>query len=326
MADYTQFQHISHIGETDILTQLEQNLKLYTDWSMLGIGGWVDIAIDQTGVFTGEDSNLKMIDDDSYTDGQVWEGFRKDWVWETGVDYTTTGVSPEPTTITGVTVNGTSYASGDATYGWHINYALGRVIFDTAIATASTVKLAYSYRYVQSHVAADVPWWRELQYRSFHSEDIMFTQDDNGDWVVGGNHRVQMPCVIIEATSRGAAKGYELGNNALALNLDVNFHIFAENRSDRNKLVATFLLQNDKTIWMANIDDIARSGDFPLDYRGMLTGTKMYPDLVATSGDGGYRWKKMDFMNNAATELVVQHQNLYQGLVRSTCQVIYGSI
>lgn len=322
LTHYTHFKHITHIGDTDFITQIEYNLKHWLDWCLLGIGAWVDVNIPQTGIDTGLEHKLRYTLNPAFTDGRVWEGFRKDWVWETGVEYSgPTGDAPEPIAITGVTVNNMSYASGHPTYGWYVNYPAGQVIFNMPLASGTNVQAEYSYRYVQTYVAEDTPWWRELQYRSLQPNDTMFVQQnkERGDWSIGSHHRVQMPSVIIEAVPRGSSRGYELGNNALTVNQDVLFNIIAENRQDRNKLLSTLMLQNDKPIYLYNID--SGNSDFPLDYRGALTGTKMYPDII-----DAHKWKICRFINCYVSEVDSVHPNLYEGNVRMTIEFIYGDI
>ena len=81
-----------------------------------------------------------------------------------------------PIEISGVYIDSTLQATGDATYGHHYNYPLGRVVFDTAIPTTSTVQLEYSYRNVQTYIADQAPWWDELQYNSMRVDDSTFSQ------------------------------------------------------------------------------------------------------------------------------------------------------
>jgi hypothetical protein len=322
IADYTKLKHVQRISDTDLLTEIETNLKYYLDWGFLGVGGWTDINIPQTGIGGSEQSTLKYTVDPSYNNGQVFQGLRKDWVWETGVGY-----SGQPIQITGVEVGGTMRADDDPTYGWHINYPLGRIIFDSAIPTGSRVRADYSYRWCQTYVADDAPWWRELQYSSYDSSQPHFIQKENrGDWSIGAHHRVQMPSVVIECVARGDSDGYELGNNALNRKQDALLHIIAENRQDRNKLVDYFLNLKDKVIWLFDSDLMVESTGFPLDYRGMLVGEKMYPDWVDPTGDGGFRWKKCYIVGSHSSEIQSWTPNLHEGVVRLNLEVVIGDI
>lgn len=323
ITDYTKLKHLTNIRDTDLLTEIETNLKYYIDWALLGAGGFINVDIPQTGIQGGTEHILRYTVDPSYTNGQVFEGFRKDWVWETGVAFN----DDQPNSITGVKVAGTMYGSGDATYGWYINYPLGRVIFNSAIATGSSVQAGYSYRWCQTYIADDAPWWRELQYESHDSTDQFIQRDHTrGDWSIGSHHRVQMPCVIIECVSNGRAEGYELGNNAINRIQSVNLNIIAENRQERNKLVDYFINQKDKVIWLFDSDLMVQNTGFPLDYRGMLVGTKMYTDFVAATGDGGFRWKKCYITDTNAFEVESWHPGLHEGKVNLKLEVVIGDI
>ena len=99
----TQLQRVSNVGNTLLNSELESNLKSYLDWGLLGIGGWFNVEIPTSGAWGGTFDQLRLVDDPSYSAGQIWESARKDWVWETGVPYT----GGSPIQITGVSVNGT---------------------------------------------------------------------------------------------------------------------------------------------------------------------------------------------------------------------------
>ena len=317
--DYTKFKGITNIGNDTLMTILENNLKSYYDWSLLGVGGWMDVEIPQSGGWGGDYSTLRMVSDPAYTDGQVWEGARKDWVWETGVEWSG---AEQPISITGVEVDGTNRGFNDSGYEHHVNYPLGRIIFDTAIETTSVVKCSYSQRSVQVYVADNAPWFQELQFRSYRVDSSHYNQTTTGDWSIGAQHRSQMPAIIIEAVSRGRSRPYELGNGSLVKEQDVLFHVVAETRSMRNTLLDIISQQNDKQIWLFNTNTVADDSAYPLDYRGMLSGTNMYPDLVGP--DSEYRWRKCFFKNANISEVESINPNLYQGVVRVTAEIIIG--
>jgi hypothetical protein len=313
------FKLVTNLGEAQLLNELEANLKMFFDWALLCIGGWNNVTSSAGDLYGGDLHSLRSTIDPSYTDGRVWQGLRTDWVWETGISYEGTG-NPQPLQITGVEVGGTPMASG-----YYINYPLGRVVFDSPVSTSSEVTLSYSYRSIQVQRADDAKWWQELQYQSSKSTNVHFTQDANtGDWSIGGQHRVQLPAIIIEAVPRGSSRGYELGNGALVVEQDVLFHILAETRAMRNDLTDVCRLQTDKVIWLFDTDAVVAGGDLPLDYRGMLVGDKMYPDLVDATN--GYRWKKCLFKSALVSEVDSIHPMLHESVVRVTCEIVIGSI
>ena len=82
-------KHVSQVGETLLTSQIESNMKSYLDWGLLGIGSFSNVSIPTSGAFGGTFDKLRLVDDPSYSQGQIWEAARKDWVWETGVYYDT---------------------------------------------------------------------------------------------------------------------------------------------------------------------------------------------------------------------------------------------
>jgi len=390
--DYLKFKGITNIGNVLLMNELENNLKSFFDWAMLqGVGAWQDVDMSVSDVYTGDFSVLRAVKDGSYTDGQVWQGARKDWVWETGVNYVVpkeTGevyqvswfaggyhqinMTTDPSLIvqsgdvlriagtsntglntdysvfnvvqtgvynaysnatSGVDAGGGTYqvlknpqpvqvkVDGVVNTEYYINYPLGQVVFNTPVATSSTVQASYSYRYVQIYNADSLPWWQELQFTSLRADDTHFTQTgDYGEWSIGGQHRIQLPAIIIEAIPRGTSKGYQLGDGALVVNQDVLFHVLAEDRFTRNNLLDACRLQNHKTIWLYNSNNVSAANGFPLDYRGMKVGNNMYPDLVDSDG---YRWEKCYFNNAVVSAMETPNPKLYAGVVRITTEIIF---
>ena len=324
----TTFQHVSQVGNTLLNSELESNLKSFLDWGFLGIGGWFNVEVPTSGAWGGTYDRMRVVNDPAYTLGQVWETPRKDLVWETGVSYPSGLGTIQPIQISGVFVDGTTaanfYGPGDSTYGHYIDYPLGRIVFDSAIDTTSTVYMNHSYRWVQVYLADKAPWWQELQYRSFRVDSTHVSQTGSGDWSIGGQHRVQLPAVVIEAVPRRHSEGYELGSANLRTYQDVLFHVVAESKWQRNQLVDIFSMQQDKSIYLFNTNKVAEEGVYPLDYRGMLASGNplMYPNLVATSG---YRWKECRFGHTTLSEVESPHPGLHEGIVRTTFEVIVGN-
>ena len=312
----TTFTHVSQVGNTLLNSQLESNLKSFLDWGMLGIGGWFNVNIPTSGAWGGTFDQLRLVDDPSYGEGQVWESARKDWVWENEVPYT----GGAPISITGVSVDGTFYGTGDATYAHHYNYPLGRVVFDNPIASTSTVKLEYSYRNVQVYIADQAPWWDELQYNSMRVDDSSFSQVGSGNWAILSNNRVQMPAVVIEAVPRRTYQPYELGSSNNFITQDVLFHVVSESRWWRNQLVDIISLQKDKTLMLYDSNKLADSGAYPLDFRGMVVAPENnYSGLVSTAG---YQFTSARITDMGVTEMESYNSMLHEGTVRASFEVI----
>lgn len=309
----TTFKNISNINNDLLLNILESNIKMYLDWSFLNIGAWFDVNIsDETIYATNSHYKLILVDDPAYNDGQVWQGIRKDWVWESGVYYNNT--SPIP--INSLIINNSTVVND----GYTIDYPNGRIIFDTALPKTSTVSLNYSYRFIQTLRANDAPWFSLLQYNSYKTDSKDITQTTTGDWSIGGYHRVQMPCIIIESLPRSRSFPYEIGSGGLVLEQDIILYVFAENKNDRNKILDIIRLQQDGMIYLYDTNNVAQDDQYPLNYDGSLKANPlMYPNLV-----DNYKWRKCWFKSINLVELITQHPNLHSGAARITAEIIYA--
>jgi len=307
-------ENVTLIGNSLLTTQLETNMKAYYDWGLLEVGGFSNVTNASSGAYGGGYARLRAVDDPSFTNGQVWESARKDWVWESGLDFSTS-----PIDISGVYIGTGFYESGDATHAHHYNYPLGRVVFDTAIANTSVVELNYSYRNIQTYVADQAGWFDELQYNSYRIDDTTFHNIGSGNWQVLSANRVQMPAVVIEATSRRSFKPYEMGTVGSYVYQDILFHILSESRWWRNQLVDIISLDKDRTIWLYDNNSIEAITGYPLDHRGMRVGGSalMYKDLV-----DDHRYKKARFFNMAVTEMESFSSRLHRATVRATMEII----
>lgn len=311
---YTTFKGVNNISDDFLLNILESNFKIFFDWAFLNIGSWFDANIDEYNFYgsTNQHSTLIPVNDPSYNSGQVWQGIRKDWVWESGISFSGTS----PIEITGIFVNNTYYDhnNGDFT----INYPEGRIIFDSAISTSSSVKVNYSYRNIQTYRSSDSPWFSTIQYGSFNTSNPDITKTEDGDWSISGNHRIQLPAIVIESVPRSRSRPFELGNDNLLIEQDIAFYVLAENKNDRNKLLDILRLQQDSTIWLYNTNTLAKDDNFPLDYNGDLKNSPlMYPNIV-----NQYKWRKCWIKNVSLFEIDSVHPNFHQGLARATIEII----
>lgn len=312
---YTTFKGISNYNDMQLLSEIENNLKYWIDWSLLCIGGWTNVTTGNINAKSGSPGKLNWVKDASYTSGQVWQTPRKDLVWESGVDYN----SNNPINISGIYINSTL-----STTGYNINYPMGYVVFTTAQSITGNIYMNYSYRNVQVSVASNTPWWNLIQFGSSDDSNSIFAQDPtNGDWSIGSYKRIQLPAIIIEAVPRGTSKGYELGNGALIVEQDVVFHILADNRSTRNNLTSMLFLQNDKVLWLFDSNIINSGQVFPLNYRGNRINSLLYPNLVSETG---YRWKRCTLTKTNMSEVESIYPNLYEGIVRTTLELVFGDI
>lgn len=308
----TKFKGVNNIAQDLLLNILEANFKMYLDWAFLNIGAWFDVSANQNTIYgVNRHSKLLPVEDPAYANGRVWQGIRKDWVWETGVNYNSTS----PLVISNISVNSNTITKNG---NFIINYPLGRVIFNTAQALTSNVQLNYSYRFVQVHRSSESPWFNILQFSSFNTSNNDIQLTDEGEWAIGGQHRIQLPCIVIEPVSRSRSRPYEIGNNLLWLEQDVAFYVLAENKNDRNKLLDILRLQQDVTLQLFDTNLVAQNDNYPLTYNGDIKNNPlMYPDIIQT-----YPWRKCFIKNISLFEIDSPNPNLHQGMARATLEVI----
>ena len=73
------------LGDSTLVNDIKENMISFFDWGLLKKDNYINISIPSTGVYGGNEHQLRLVDDPRYTAGQVWEGFRSNWVWESGV-------------------------------------------------------------------------------------------------------------------------------------------------------------------------------------------------------------------------------------------------
>jgi hypothetical protein len=311
---YTKFKGVSNISDDFLLNILESNFKTFLDWAFLNIGSWFDASISSNNLYssTNKHSILLLTNDQSYNTGQVWQGIRKDWVWETGVIFNETS----PISISGIYVNNT-FQPNDSTQ-YSINYPDGQVIFNSAKSKSTKVELNYSYRNIQVYRSNDNPWFSTIQYSSFNTDNKDIQRTDDGNWSISGNHRIQLPAIVIESVPRSRSRPFEIGNDNLLIEQDISFYVLAENKNDRNKILDILRLQQDATIWLYNTNSVAKDDNYPLDYNGDLKNNPlMYPQIIDQ-----YKWRKCWIKDVSLYELDSIHTNFHQGLARATVEII----
>lgn len=320
--DFLKFKGISFVGKSSIGTQTEVNLNHFLNWSMLNIGAFFNVDnIPESGAYGGDYSRLRLVNDPNYTNGQVWEAARSNWVYETGVAHST-----QPIQISGVVVNNTFHpTTGTGSFSHYINHPYGRVVFDSAIDTSSTVKLRYSYKWVNI-IDSDNPWFKELQFGSRRPDHSHFLQKGSGAWDVLSHNRLQLPAIVVDASDKRVFQGYQLGGGQWVRS-DVYFHVFAETAWERNQIQDILSIQNEKSIFFFDVNTVDNATGFPLDYKGSLVSNAyMYPRLVDMVDQGGFRWKKVHLINTSIQSAGAINPHLFGGIVKTTIEMIMTDI
>lgn len=306
------FKSVNSITEDFLLNIVESNFKMFFDWSFLHIGAWINVVDNQSSIYGGNlRSKLIHVEDFSYESGKVWQGFRKDWVWEHPITYH----NNTPILVNSIKINNSTINTG-----FYVNYLEGKIILNQAIKINDDVTANYSYRYVQIYRAVDSPWFSTIQYESLNTANPDIIRQQDGDLYIGSEHRVQLPAIVIESIPRSKSRPYEIGNNLLVTEQDIVFHILAENKNDRNKLMDIIRLQQDLTIGLFDTNAVAKNDKYPLDYNGKLKDNPlMYPILIDQ-----FLWKKCWLKNVNLYDIDTPHPGLHRGLARCTVEIING--
>jgi len=311
---HTKLANITNAQDATLSNILLDNFVALYDWGFLDRGQFYNIDIPESGIYGGDRHKLRLADDPNYTAGQVWEGYRQNWVWESGISATT----EQPIRISGVFVDDTFYATGNVTKPFYIDYPNGRVVFDTAITSTSTVQLEYSHKWVQVVPAQGVPWFREIQQGSFRNEEG-FQVSGSGGWVQLGQTRIQLPAIAIEAVPARSLQGYQLGGGQW-VNSDLVFYVISENHWECTNLMDSILYQNDRTVHLFNPTSVAISGVLPFNYRNELNENAipsgLYPNMI-----DDFFYRRCWISESRGNEISQLSPELYIGTTRCTTQV-----
>lgn len=303
-------------GDATITTHIRENLISFFDYGITSKSGFINVEIPSTGYYGGNDHQLRPVSDPRYANGQVWEGFRSNWVWESGVGALTSSDNAYPG-VSGVYINSTFYpVSTTGTYSHYINHPLGRVIFNSPISTASTVECDFSYKYVNVTRVDGLEWFRQIQQYSERSDNTNFI-NNSGEWGILGDNRLQLPAIGVELVNSRRMQPYQLGGGQTVFT-DFLFHCVAEDIYTRDHLVDIICLQNDKVLKAYNLDEISANDAFPLDYRGVpVSGALTYPNLISE-----YEGNHIRLIESSIDSVYSLTPNVHIGSVKVKTEVI----
>lgn len=301
--------------ESDIV---KYSFQTFLDWGFVNAGAYTNINLSNSDINSQNKSSLRLVSDPNFTTGRVWETFHRNLVWESGVNQTT-----QPIQISGVYVNNTFYPkSTSGTYAYYIDYPNGKVVFNNALPTTTSVKMEYSYKNVYVMDATKNNFLREVQYNSFNVNSVGYNTPSSGNWSQIGDTRIQPIFVGLDVITRSTSP-YELGTNAKWVNSEIIAHIVGENKQEVNKIESILVFQKGKVFPGLNLDLIAQSGAFPLNYKGEINpGAKTYVDLSKDPTDGGYRNRQAYVLDAYNSNDQMISTSLYYKVVRLQIQTI----
>lgn len=342
------FSGVDNIGQHLLMSQIENNIKSFLDWGFLNIGAFINVNRPDQNIYGNILAKLKPTQDPNFTNGQVWQTMRKDWIWEDNIIYSqcvepvsiVTPATPcpisileatpcpeayiqtiSPNLIDGIFINNVFYPiSTVGSYAYTVDYINSRIIFTNPIPLSSNVEMEYAYRWVQIYNFDNAQWWRQLQYQTDANSDH-FNQLNKGDFSILSNNRVQLPSIIIETVSRGMSSPWQLGDKSLIMKQELLLHIVSETMADRNKIIDILRLQQDKIIKMYDTNLVIKYGVQPFLINGALNPNRLqYDDLVKC---GIYKWNTARLIDIFASDVQSFSPFFSEANVKLTIEIIF---
>jgi hypothetical protein len=300
-------------------------------YGLMGFLRWASLEaqafqnVDHTyasGMYGGDFSRLRPVSDPNYTDGQVWEGFRGDWIWETGS-------AASPAINSGVYVDGAwaETASETGVYSHYVDFPQGRVVFDSPVATTSVIKADFAHR-IPTIVKASEHWLKELAFDSWSVERSDYLSSGSGMWDQPYAVRRQLPCLGVQLVNRRGLEPYELGGSQW-VHQTVDLYVVAQDDHFVDQWVDVLTLENDRTVWLPNRKRMQDDAGYPhdLDYRGSPVSNPMtYPQLIQPTGEGGFGWTNAEWGDTVAEKISGLPDGLFATKVQASFAVVLGYI
>ena len=90
MTKYTvsSLKGFNSIFDSTLNNDIQDGLVEYFDWALLEKGNYFNVTKTELAPNWEDYSKLRLSANDHYNSGQVWEGFKKNWVWQSGISFT----------------------------------------------------------------------------------------------------------------------------------------------------------------------------------------------------------------------------------------------
>lgn len=301
---------ISDVHEMGPSEVIRDNLIGFFDWGFIDNGGFMNVQIPTSGSYGGSYHKLRPSIDARFSNGQVWEGFRKNWVWESGLTDT-------PISVSGVYVNGTFQPTSAGSH--YINYPQGRVVFNTPISTSDTVTCEFSVKTVQVFDLDKSPELKEIHNGTFRIDDSTFFST-SGNWSIPTENKIQLPAVGIKVGCKSWFKPLQIGGGQFKYN-EVYAYVFARDDNWGTRLADYISQQKEKTINLFDVNQMNVDGFKSLDYRGSVSNSpKTYYELVQPQPDG-YAYKTLAIVDAEVLSGQLLSQNVYYSVVRLVTEI-----
>lgn len=240
---------------------------------MLEKGFYSNVDVGELNAFSDDLSTLTKENRLGTSSGMYWRAPNDNWVFEEDL-VLGSGITA-PILPSGVTINGTFYASSHATYGHVFDFDGGGVVFTSGTVPSGTVKCAHSYREFAVRIAD--------RTTSLSLMNDYFVNDGIDD-VAQPSGISDFPAIYVDAEG-GEVKPLAVGGGII-VRKRIGLHIvFPDRLRDAADDIADFLsYMAHHTIKLIDIDLIPES----LDWRGAKAST--YVSYNSMLNDASYFW------------------------------------
>lgn len=266
---------------------VKSNLEYWLNNKLLTNGLYVTIPSGDVDIYGNDLSRLVSFYDGALPSGTVYQSAFKNWVYESGIIPTESGLAP-PVVCSGVYVNGIFRAKDttsplySAAYAHSIDYPNGRVIFDNVIN--ATVQAEFSYKTVAvSHASEKNNENRALLIETARKDN---PQASGADIYPSATSRT-LPAVFIDIIDRRSS-GYELGSSSLVSEFFGVFHIWSRDDFVQDLIEDILTDAQHSVILGINFND----APYPLNYIGDTNGPFESYDTYANVHHR-YFWRRM---------------------------------
>lgn len=308
---------IIQVKDASMSDQIEANLISLFDWGLLNRGGFTNITVPTSGTYGGDKSRLRPVKELGFADGKIWEGYRYNWAWESGLNN-----AVQPIQVTGILVNNIYHSLGEAgNYNFYVDYPRGRIVFNNSgLPTNSIVQCSFSPKWCYVTVAQS-DHARQAIDETYRVDEPQYLAFASGSFNTSSYNKVIYPLLAVEVVPNSTFRGLQLGGGQIQYQ-DVLFHIFAQTRQEKNKLFDLVQEQNELNFFMYDLNRIADYNAYPLDpYGSIASGARTFPQLVQPTGDGSFRWRMVWINKMRAQQNDQLNLALYHSIIRGTMEI-----
>lgn len=297
------FDNVSSFSDYSLIAQVEENLKMYLDYSFLNIGGFVNVSSGNT-IYGINNAKATVSEANGYAIGKVWETYRKDWIYESGISFN----NSTPLNISGIYINNIFLPSptGSGNYAYTLDYPNGQIIFKNPVPTGSKISINYSYRKCQVYKSSTSNWWAEFR-NSIYSD-------------LPNEYILQTPSIVIEPTNNSSLIPYQLGDRSFFVDQDILLYIFSDSAVERNNIIDMIRLQKEKNIYMYDINKVIKDGVYPITYTGQINNNGQ--NYISLLNNPAYSYRKLFIKNVNLMGMETYSKKLFWCILRLTTQTI----